>query len=276
MTQRRPRKRNRRDDNRPTPHSRKSVVPILPAPATSNPPPVPTSIAATPQTPLPPPNTRTTAPTPSPQIVNLLDERTSPSPEPLPTALFRVISPSPEPLPRALFRVMRAAPGAAEVVEIFDSDDEATPCTKRPHVAPAPVSFPTNTDYDDVTLMSHVWRGRHDHTSLEGRGGSAGGVVADDVEIVGGKRGVRALVDYPHFRFQCAKVEFEDRSNRKMRRYCGRCFCYVCDVPARNCKTWSLHAGAVDWMEMWKEKRSEQLQKQQNQTRRECRERVSS
>lgn len=278
MTPRQLRKRSRRSNGRSTPRSCTSAVPILPAlvnpdpananavnldpvissPASSNPinrnrPRVPTPTPATPPPTAPAPRTsRTITPPHSPHIINLIDEHSSPSPEPLPTALFRVT---------------RAARGSAEVIEIFDSADEATPRVKRPRVTAAAASLRSNTEDEEVTITSHVRRGRRDHTSLQARSDLVGSAVAEGVEIVGGKRGVCALVDYPHFRFQCGEVEFDGRSKRKARRFCARCFCYVCDVPAGSCKTWSVHAGAEDSKHVWREKRSQRLRKQRKQAR---------
>lgn len=67
--------------------------------------------------------------------------------------------------------------------------------------------------------------------------------TADGVECVGEQVGVRACVDYAHFRFQCGVEEF---GKKKKLEFCPNCFCYVCDVRAGECVDWLEHATATD------------------------------
>eukprot|EP00177_Eucheuma_denticulatum_P006455 GFKZ01011762.1.p2 GENE.GFKZ01011762.1~~GFKZ01011762.1.p2 ORF type:complete len:267 (+),score=19.56 GFKZ01011762.1:76-801(+) len=79
-----------------------------------------------------------------------------------------------------------------------------------------------------------------------------------DIACVATKRGVNALADYPHFRFQCAVHGFNkcplhiSLSNSMYG--CDKCYCYVCDKPTRQCTDWEYHCFATE-TEFWKRKR---------------------
>lgn len=83
---------------------------------------------------------------------------------------------------------------------------------------------------------------------------------SSDVECVGSRVGVVALVDYPHFRFQCVIEPFKRQRHTKKLRYCPRCYCYVCDILASNCKEWEEHAKANDTVHKWRVEREARLE----------------
>lgn len=80
--------------------------------------------------------------------------------------------------------------------------------------------------------------------------------------VVGASRvGIRANIDYPHLRQHCGthayiglkKGATNVNTAEKLRRttennmqHCGKCWCYVCDVEAANCREWSTHCMADD------------------------------
>jgi len=53
------------------------------------------------------------------------------------------------------------------------------------------------------------------------------------------KVGSRALIDYPHARHNCLVFKWKQAMNTA---HCPNCFCYVCEVPAKECKEWSTGA----------------------------------
>ena len=86
----------------------------------------------------------------------------------------------------------------------------------------------------------------------------------DELEIVGTK-GVDALVDFPHSRENCLTHRFSKtvaagggtgvggaESNRA---HCANCYCYVCDVPAKDCTIWPTHCQATHGERKWREER---------------------
>lgn len=82
----------------------------------------------------------------------------------------------------------------------------------------------------------------------------------EGVECVGERRGIQALADYPHFRFQCALEPFKRQRAPKKEKFCPRCFCYVCDVPASDCHAWGAHFKAVDTVPKWRGEREARLE----------------
>ena len=87
-----------------------------------------------------------------------------------------------------------------------------------------------------------------------------GGGGGEAIELVGVTRGVQALVDYPHFRFQCALEAFKRARAAKKEKFCPRCYCYVCDVLASECQEWVSHSKAVDTVPRWRAKRETKLE----------------
>lgn len=65
----------------------------------------------------------------------------------------------------------------------------------------------------------------------------------EDITVVGTSAGIEALVDYPHFRFQCGTKPL---SKKNAKQFCDMCFCFICDTPAKQCKKWRYHASASD------------------------------
>jgi hypothetical protein len=61
------------------------------------------------------------------------------------------------------------------------------------------------------------------------------------------------LADYPHARGDCVVHPF---ANGTVEKNCPNCYCYVCDVPVRECKTWINHCQAVQGDEHWQHERA--------------------
>ena len=78
---------------------------------------------------------------------------------------------------------------------------------------------------------------------------------ADDDEVeVTGAAGFDALRAAPHARFDCLEKPFnKDRPTiAEARPICTFCYCWVCDVPARECAKWSEHCicnGSPEWVQ---------------------------
>jgi hypothetical protein len=64
----------------------------------------------------------------------------------------------------------------------------------------------------------------------------------DEIEFCGGNMNV--LSDMPHQREACSGFKFipYDRCNNM--RYCNQCYCYICDIIAKDCLEWSEHCNA--------------------------------
>ena len=59
----------------------------------------------------------------------------------------------------------------------------------------------------------------------------------DAIEIIGeSNTGSNPFLDFPHRREDCQRFAF----SKNPERYCRLCYCYVCDVPASECKEWYL------------------------------------
>lgn len=79
----------------------------------------------------------------------------------------------------------------------------------------------------------------------------------DDVILVDVvKKGMDANVDLPHMRSQCGVHPWKGHSEA-LQKHCDKCFCYVCDKPASECKTWSVHCKADEKVKLWADIRRE-------------------
>jgi len=64
-----------------------------------------------------------------------------------------------------------------------------------------------------------------------------------DVEVVGT---VNAM-QLPHMRPHCTEHPFQSGEHAASNsQTCDLCYCYVCDVPVKDCKHWTLHCNATD------------------------------
>ena len=76
----------------------------------------------------------------------------------------------------------------------------------------------------------------------------------DELEIVGTK-GVDALIDFPHSRENCLTHRFGGAGAESNKAHCANCYCYVCDVPAKDCASWPTHCQATHGERRWREER---------------------
>lgn len=171
--------------------------------------------------------------------------------------------------------VSSETPAADEVVLISDSDsDDVRPCTpttaRRPKRSrrcqgkPPPRTGNGETGFDDVAIISHVVRGagvpltESSDGKMEPEGEDAGGSEGHELSVVATRRGVQALVDLPHMRFQCGKVPFV---RGKKKNTCPLCYCFVCDIEATKCESWVRHSAATDKSVSWIRKRHSKREK---------------
>lgn len=73
---------------------------------------------------------------------------------------------------------------------------------------------------------------------------------SDEVEMTE-SNAINPNIDYPHQRHFCGLYKFEMNNSLL---FCQKCYCYVCNIPAQDCKTWSIHCHAHDSLE-WREQR---------------------
>ena len=59
----------------------------------------------------------------------------------------------------------------------------------------------------------------------------------DDDLLVIGTQGTNVLADCPHARFSCVLEAFKEGN---FEHYCDNCYCWLCEVPAKDCKRWKL------------------------------------
>lgn len=171
---------------------------------------------------------------------------------------------------------------STEVVNLISSDEEE-PVRKRPRFS----SLVTDEDDDDLEVVSCIRarvsksnqtrseqrsfettnRGDEQPTastttrtmSVRSHGSDAKNTASEQVEVVESRRGVQALVDYAHFRFQCATKPFKRQRLQRKQLYCQKCFCYVCDVPVEKCGQWIEHCKATDTLAQWRNLRKTRL-----------------
>lgn len=82
----------------------------------------------------------------------------------------------------------------------------------------------------------------------------------DNVQIIEREDGKQVASDMPHARDACTIHTFIDprKSNRTQSNFlniCKNCYCYVCEIPARECSSWSNHFNGNCYEAKWKEER---------------------
>lgn len=144
-----------------------------------------------------------------------------------------------------------------EVIDLISDSDVPVPLPSSAAVLNQ--SSPPSLDSSDseLRIVSHVKRTAATNNLTQQQTSNPS---SSDVECVGSRVGVVALVDYPHFRFQCVIEPFKRQRHTKKLRYCPRCYCYVCDVLASNCKEWDEHAKAIDTVHKWRVEREAKLE----------------
>jgi len=65
--------------------------------------------------------------------------------------------------------------------------------------------------------------------------------------------GKLANSDYPHSRFDCAIHKFGIADDSS---HCEKCYCWVCDIPAKDCSAWAHHCHAKDTAHYWQSLRA--------------------
>ena len=90
-------------------------------------------------------------------------------------------------------------------------------------------------------------------TSNSGNNISNNGADTDDCEIecLGGN--MNFLSDMPHQREACSGFPFAPFDRSANSKYCKQCFCYVCDINAKECLEWSEHCNASHRIPVYKE-----------------------
>lgn len=85
----------------------------------------------------------------------------------------------------------------------------------------------------------------------------------EELTVIGTKGGYNALVDFPHARQNCVSHPFAN-GNRQL--HCDNCYCYVCDCPAADCKSWSSHCEACHDSPHWRSEREKAKRQAREQT----------
>jgi len=94
---------------------------------------------------------------------------------------------------------------------------------------------------DEIEIVSHVRVETKPRLALNESTGNREVVEEDEAQIVGHKRGVRALEDLAHPRPLCAVHPFGDDMEVAIK-YCDNCFCVRCQQKAQFCKHWLSHS----------------------------------
>ena len=90
-------------------------------------------------------------------------------------------------------------------------------------------------------------------TSNSGKNISNNGADTDDYEIVCLGGNMNFLSDMPHQREACSGFPFAPFDRSANSKYCKQCFCYVCDINAKECLEWSEHCNASHRIPVYKE-----------------------
>jgi hypothetical protein len=152
--------------------------------------------------------------------------------------------------PTGAARVATSPVTPVEIISLLDSDEDdndndavvATSDGSGDDVMIVPVSKPVETSVP--------------------MGGGLDVDVDDDLQAVGV---LQTTVVYPHARADCRtrlfSGEASDEAHDKNVQTCDKCYCYVCDVEASNCKAWNSHCMACDRRTAWRNLRTRKRSK---------------
>ena len=115
--------------------------------------------------------------------------------------------------------------GDMDVIDLCDSDDEDR--------KPAAV-----VHYDDVQVVDAPEPPSNPMETCPTANATLG--TASDLTVIGTVNQVKL----PHMRQHCP--EFPIGRDPTPARYCDCCYCYVCDVPVKECNNWTAHCWATD------------------------------
>lgn len=155
-----------------------------------------------------------------------------------------------------------------DVIIISDSDKESPQQrTKQQNkLVKRPLELIDSSSDSDVQVVSHLTKDQAHTPKFRPIHQFISQSSNEDVECIGSHVGVRALADYPHFRFHCLIHPFKRQRYHNKLKTCQRCFCYVCDIPAYQCQEWNQHAKAVDSLQKWRNERNRRLQQRRKHT----------
>ena len=178
---------------------------------------------------------------------------------------------------------------SSDAIELLDDSEDEAPAMGTKNVeaseppagdikptvvgATASATGPADSDIEEVEANTAGWRsatggggtgnngGGVDSNAVGGSGSGGKKKVADaaaddddeeEFEIVATK-GQNALADFPHSRANCVTHPFASGGDKKA--HCENCYCYVCDIPAADCKVWDSHCKANHEDRRWREER---------------------
>ena len=79
----------------------------------------------------------------------------------------------------------------------------------------------------------------------------------DEIQMMGGNT-TNPNIDMPHMRSDCGLHKFVPNAiglpNNNLE-ICSNCYCFVCDIPASECKAWGQHCNAIPGDAEWKMQR---------------------
>ena len=85
----------------------------------------------------------------------------------------------------------------------------------------------------------------------------------DSCKFVGTKGGINANSDLPHAREDCVVYPMTTTEKESIKKYCKKCYCYICDIPAKDCTDWNnSHCRATRKEPKWQ--RARKLQQKKN------------
>ena len=105
-------------------------------------------------------------------------------------------------------------------------------------------------DDEEVAIVSMAKQSRYRPSRIQNKNNAfqTNDSSEDDSEdacLLVGTNGVNAIADFPHAREDCVVYPRSTSWNgRENLRYCDKCYCYVCDVPAKHCRRWNDHCRA--------------------------------
>ncbi|EJK45218.1 hypothetical protein THAOC_36181, partial [Thalassiosira oceanica] len=148
---------------------------------------------------------------------------------------------------------LRENPASGEVIDLADTPiakhdpGAATEDHKQP---------PMETDSEVEFISPSAVQHRPSSSSQHFDGQQATG-DDDEIQMMGGNT-TNANIDMPHMRSDCGLHKFVPDTiglpNNNLQ-ICSNCYCFVCDIPASECKAWGQHCHAHPGDAKWKMQR---------------------
>ena len=133
-----------------------------------------------------------------------------------------------------------------------DDDDEVVIVEPPPKKIVDTLSPPPKNETANPTSKTTTKLSKENKKKKENAAPKEDDAEGDDCEIA--ICGIYNSQVFIHMRQHCTKYPFMEKTQKGRKKgrkknnmnYCDKCYCYVCDIPVKECRNWGLHCSASE------------------------------